>query len=167
MNHTRSAIIQLFAIAVVGTVVAFTFNAFSVNGISPLRKTANVPVVENGEAPPELEAIRLVTLEEFRAFRDGGGIVIDARTREEYESGHVPGAILLDYYEMGYYLDDVLARLAPEVEVAFYCTSYDCEDSELLAREFYLLGYRDLLVYRGGMMEWEDAGLEIERGTGE
>lgn len=167
MKHTHSAIIQLVAITVVGTVIAFTFNAFSVNGISPMRKTVDVPVVENGMAPAELEAIREITLEEFRAFREGGGVVIDARTREEYEAGHVPGAILLDYYEMGYYLDDVLAMIAPDTEIAFYCTSFTCEDSELLAREFYLLGYRDLLVYRGGMAEWKDAGLEIERGIEE
>ena len=90
--------------------------------------------------------------------------MIDARTPDEYEAGHVPGAVLLDYFEMGYYLEEVLALLTPGDEVAIYCTSFDCEDSELLARELYAMGYHHLLVYRGGFMEWETSGLDIERG---
>ena len=43
MKTARSAIVQLAAVSIIGTVVAFTFNAFSVNGINPLRKTVEVP----------------------------------------------------------------------------------------------------------------------------
>ena len=91
-------------------------------------------------------------------------VLIDARTRPEYEEGHIPGAILIDYYEMGRYLKDLLPTLDPAQRTIVYCYGPDCEDAELLARELYMLGFTDLLVFEGGFEEWVDSGREIEGG---
>jgi rhodanese-related sulfurtransferase len=155
--------LQALIVAAAGIIVSFTHNAISVNGINPFRKVAEVPVVEEPDETA-IDGIRVVNLEEMLEVISRGINIIDARTRSEYASGHIPGAILLDYYDMGHYLDRVLPMLDPEAETVIYCYGPDCDDAELLARELYTLGFANLLVYRGGFEEWVDSGQMIEEG---
>ena len=169
----KKAIAQAVALVLLGTVAGLVHNAISANGIDPFRKLEDVPVIDNGDKPitevdsGEHDGICFVSLKEFQEIVDFGYPVIDARTRDEYESGNVPGAILLDYFEMGRYFDSVLPRLSPEDRIGVYCTGPLCDDSEMLARELYSLGYTKLCVFRGGMEEWIEAGLETEHGPEE
>jgi rhodanese-related sulfurtransferase len=163
MKKLQCALIQAFVVVVLGFVVAFAHNALSVNGINPFRNVADVPVVA-GEDPENSDGICIVTLEEFLNCKELGRIIIDARTSEEYIQGHIPGAVLLDYYEMGRYFKEVLPILSPEHEILLYCAGPECEDSELLARELYTLGFKKLMVFKGGFEEWENAGLPVEKG---
>jgi rhodanese-related sulfurtransferase len=165
MKLLRTAIIQAVIVAAAGIVVAFAHNALSVNGINPFRKIVDVPVIED-PVEEASEGIRIINLDEMLAAAERGAVVIDARPKAEYESGHIPGAILLDYYDMGRYLDRVLPMLDPEKETIVYCYGPDCDDAELLARELFALGFGNLLVYRGGFEEWEDSGRPVEQGAG-
>lgn len=171
--RVKRAIAQAAALVLLGTAAGFVHNAISANGIDPFRKLDDVPVLENGDTPVteidpgEQDGICFITLKEFQDIIDSGFPVIDARTPEEYESGHIPGAMLLDYFEMSRYFDTVLPRLSPEDRIAIYCTGPLCDDSEMLARELYTLGYTKLCVFGGGMEEWAEAGLKVEHGPEE
>jgi rhodanese-related sulfurtransferase len=169
----KRAIAQAIVLVLIGAAAGLVHNAFSVNGIDPFRKLDDVPVYDNGETgavgsgQEDMDGICLVSLDEFREMVDGGMPILDARTAEEYESGHIPGAILCDYFEMGYYFESVLPMLSPEDRIGIYCTGPTCDDSEMLARELYALGYTKLCVYRGGIEKWLEAGLPIEHGPQE
>jgi rhodanese-related sulfurtransferase len=171
--RVKRAIAQAVALVLLGTGAGFIFNAISANGIDPFRKLENVPIIENGETsiteidPDDQDGICFVSLEELQEIIESGFPVIDARTSGEYETGHIPGAILLDYFEMGHYFDSVLPRLSPEDRIGVYCTGPLCDDSEMLAKELYTLGYTKLCVFRGGMEEWVEAGLPVEHGPEE
>lgn len=163
MERLKYALAQAVAVLILGFIIAFAGNAISVNGINPFRKIADVPVVPE-DTDTATGGIRVIGLERMRDIVRIGAIVIDARSAGEYEEGHIPSAILVDYYEMGRYLDDVLQRLSPEQEITLYCAGPDCEDSELLARELYTMGYTNLLVFKGGYEEWIAAELPVETG---
>ena len=163
MKILRNAILQAVAIVVVSVVVGFAFNSFSRNGINPFRVPAKVPVTAGG-AQAGAEGIRIIDLEETRRVVESGASVIDARRKDEYDEGHIPGAILFDYYDMGTYRDQVLPLLSNEGEIMVYCSEATCDDSELLAKELYLLGFTKLLIFKGGFAEWSSAGLPVERG---
>ncbi len=160
----RNAILQAIAIAAVSVVVGFAFNSFSRNGINPFRARAKVPVAADG-ALAGTEGIRIVALEEARRAVESGASVIDARRKEDFDEGHIPGALLFDYYDMGRYRDRVLSLLSNEREIVVYCSEATCDDSELLAKELYLLGFTKLFVFKGGFAEWSGAGLPVERGS--
>jgi rhodanese-related sulfurtransferase len=165
MKLPRNALQQAIVLAIAASIVAFTHNAYNRNGINPFRRPLRVPVV-HGSVVDSLhaEAIRVVDLEEARLFVESGGRIVDARTKEFYEEGHIPGAILFDYYQLGTYCDLVLPLLAQDELIMVYCSDYSCEDSELLAKELYSFGYRRLLLYKGGFAEWRAADLPVERG---
>ncbi len=164
MKMMRYIIPQAVAIVLIGAAAAFTFNGISINGIDPFRKLNDVALLSGETVGADEEGITIVGIEKVQELSDAGGFVIDARTAEEYEEGHIPGAILLDYYEMGRYMDEVLPILSPEDEIIVYCTGPDCEDSEMLARELFILGFKQVAVYTGGMEGWIEAGRPVETG---
>ena len=161
----KSAILQSLVIVVIGSVVAGIFNAASVNGIDPFRKIADVPVID-GTAAGGDDAVRIVSIEETQAGIQRGCVLLDARTEQEYLDGHIPGAVLFDYYELGRYIQEVLPSISTDQEIIIYCTGPECDDSELLSRELYILGYRNLYVFKGGYEAWIDRGLPLETSGG-
>lgn len=173
MERLKYAAAQAAVILMLGVIVAFTHNAVSVNGINPFRKIADVPVVDEstGDEPINADhddaaaAITVIGLERMKEIVAHGSCIFDARTADEYEAGHIPSAVLVDYYEMGRYLDAVLACVTPDQQITLYCTGPECEDSELLARELYVMGYTNLLVFKGGYEVWTEAGLPVEKGS--
>lgn len=164
MKRTRYSITQAAVVIMIGVIAAFVHNAFSINGINPFRHIGEVPVIDEQSAGVDVDGIRLISLEELREAISGGKTVIDARTAAEYEEGHIPGAILLDYYELGRYLSEVVPLLSYEEDIVVYCAGPLCEDSEMLARELYTLGYKRMMVYKGGIEGWQEAGLPLVEG---
>lgn len=163
MKILRNAILQAIAIMAVSVVVGFAFNSFSRNGINPFRAPVKVSVsVDSTQAGAD--GIRIIDLEAARRAVESGMIVIDARRKSEFDEGHIPGAVLFDYYDMGTYRDRVLPLLSNEGGIMVYCSETTCDDSELLAKELYALGFTKLLVFKGGFAEWSGAGLPVERG---
>ncbi|MCL4434456.1 MAG: metalloregulator ArsR/SmtB family transcription factor [Actinobacteria bacterium] len=93
--------------------------------------------------------------------RSGEVVVLDVRPTEEYQAGHIPGAVSMPLEHLEAHLDD----LDPDVEVVAYCRGPLC----LLAPQAV-----DVLQERGyharcledGMPEWRQAGLDVARGQG-
>ena len=169
----KRTIAQASVLVLVGVAAGLIHNAFSAGGIDPFRKLADVPVYDKGEKalketdPEAHDGICYVSLVEIREMIDAGYPVLDARTSDEYKEGHIPGAILCDYFEMGQYFATVLPRLSREERTGVYCSGPSCDDSEMLAKELYTIGYTKLCVFRGGIEEWTEAGLELEHGPEE
>ena len=167
MLNFKRIFIEAVIIVSVASVVAFTYNAFSANGIDPFKKVDDVPTVPSEKADDShANGIVFIDIGKAKEFFNEGKPIIDARTAEAYREGHIPGAYLLDYYEMGRYMNKVLMHLSMDEDIMLYCSGYTCDDSELLARELYTMGFTKLYVYKGGFDEWEESGMPVEGGDG-
>jgi rhodanese-related sulfurtransferase len=52
----------------------------------------------HGEKPPLHKTVKNVGVDEFDKLRSGRNtVVLDVRTEKEFKSGHIPGAVNLDY----------------------------------------------------------------------
>ena len=162
MKIIAPAIGQAILLLAIALVVGFGFNAFSRNGINPFKMPVRVPVTADSLSA-QTGGIKVIDIAAAKWLVDSGGCIIDARRKADYDEGHIPGAILLDYYEMGSYLDQVLPLLSKEQEIMIYCSEPSCDDSELLARQLYSLGFKKLLLFKGGLAEWSGAGLPVEK----
>lgn len=89
-------------------------------------------------------------------------LVIDSRRREEFDKGHVEGAINLLDTEL---TRQVLAKLAPSLDrpLLFYCNGERCLRSSNSARQALSWGYREVYWFRGGWQEWVDKHLPVAR----
>lgn len=89
---------------------------------------------------------------EAKALMDSesGYIIIDARTQEEYDEGHIPGAILIPEYEIA---DRAEKELSDKDQlILVYCRSG--RRSKIAAEELVKLGYTNVKEF-GGIIDWE------------
>ncbi len=106
----------------------------------------------------ELEPVDLAELR--RLSRDGAVTIVDVRPREEYEAGHIPGALSMPVAE----LRRRLGELPKRREVVAYCRGpycvYSTDVIELLRKH----GYRARRAV-AGLPDWRAAGWPVARGA--
>ena len=89
---------------------------------------------------------------EAKALMDieSGYIILDAREQDEYDEGHIPGAILIPYGEIA----DRAEKELPDKDqlILVYCRSG--RRSKIAAEELVKLGYTNVKEF-GGVIDWE------------
>jgi rhodanese-related sulfurtransferase/glyoxylase-like metal-dependent hydrolase (beta-lactamase superfamily II) len=90
----------------------------------------------------------------------GGALLVDARTNEQFDEAHVPGAISASAYETGF-ATRVAKVVSPDVELIVVAASdgYELEAAELLAS----VGLRVRGYLEGGMTAWRSEGRPVRR----
>ena len=92
-----------------------------------------------------------ITAQEAKELMDSreGYIILDTRTREEYEESRIPGAILIPHDEILEKAEDVLAD--KDQLILVYCRSG--RRSKLAAEDLVKLGYTNIKEF-GGIIDW-------------
>ena len=92
-----------------------------------------------------------ITAEEAKEIMDSeeGYIILDVRTQEEYDQGHIPGAIVISYEEIEEKAEEVL----PDKDqlLLVYCRSG--RRSKIAAEALVELGYSNIKEF-GGIIDW-------------
>ena len=100
----------------------------------------------------EKEAVYLnITAQEAKQIMDAqeGYVILDVRTQEEYDQGHIPGAILIPDYEIRERAEEVLTD--KDQLILVYCRSgrRSKNASQILVE----LGYTNIREF-GGIIDW-------------
>ena len=92
-----------------------------------------------------------ITAEEAKEIMDSeeGYIILDVRTQEEYDQGHIPGAILIPNTEIEEKAEGVLTDKNQLILV--YCRSG--RRSKIAAEALAELGYTNIKEF-GGIIDW-------------
>ena len=92
-----------------------------------------------------------ITAEEAKQIMDTeeGYIILDVRTQEEYDQGHIPGAILICHEEIAEKAEKVLTD--KEQLILVYCRSG--RRSKIAAEALVELGYTNIKEF-GGIIDW-------------
>lgn len=108
---------------------------------------------------PEAKTNEVSTEQLRHILADGSAIVIDARSRAEFDAGHIPGARVLDTPP-----DDQITaveRLAngnKGAALVVYCNGPYCQASRRLAKRLVAAGFTDVRRYQLGMPVWRALG---------
>jgi rhodanese-related sulfurtransferase len=93
------------------------------------------------------------------AFKDAvaasGALVIDVRQPEEYDAGHIPGAVNIPLRELAANVD----KIPTDTQVFVYCASGF--RAGLSISSLRMMGYDNALAYSGSYKAWTEAGEEI------
>ncbi len=113
--------------------------------------------------------LRFITLAEAGdLFAAGQAVFIDSRTRLDFGSGHIPGALNLPLDEiknrsnLRERLSQGPVSLSAERTLVVYCEGGDCQTSIALAKLLHAQDFRDIRILMGGWAEWSASGLPVE-----
>ena len=92
-----------------------------------------------------------ITAEEAKQIMDSedGYIILDVREQDEYDAGHIPGAILIPYTQIEEKAEKVLTD--KEQLILVYCRSG--RRSKIAAEALAELGYTNIKEF-GGIIDW-------------
>ena len=92
-----------------------------------------------------------ITAEEAKEIMDSeeGYIILDVRTQEEYDEGHIPGAIVISHEEIAEKAEEVLTD--KDQLILVYCRSG--RRSKIAAEALVELGYTNIKEF-GGIIDW-------------
>jgi len=93
--------------------------------------------------------------------RDGRVTVIDVRPAEEYQAGHIPGAISVPLKE----LEARLSELPKDQEIVAYCRGPYCVLAVEAVEKLHSKGYRAVRL-EDGVQDWRAQGFSIETTVG-
>jgi rhodanese-related sulfurtransferase len=86
-------------------------------------------------------------------------VVVDVGTKNEYDAGHIPGAISIPATEVA-----ARARTLPKSkQIVLYCYCGTQEASARAALQLREQGFFDVAVLEGGYQAWLDAGLPVKQ----
>jgi rhodanese-related sulfurtransferase len=137
---------------------AFVFVAALILSVFISAETSNVAILAGKR--PVLESIGVDEAVEFiEKNKDNGDfIILDIRTPEEYESGHLENAINIDFYSDSFQQE--LARLDKKKTYLEYCRSGGRSARALdLMKD---LGFTEVYNMKGGITSWRENGYPVE-----
>jgi rhodanese-related sulfurtransferase len=122
--------------------------------------------------PRELPGARVVTAAEVQRLLSEGAVVVDTRNDKEFKAKRLPGAVFVPYHEKSLKdvaydaaLDDFagLKGLDPTRATVFHCNGAECWKSYKAARAALAAGFSKVYWFRGGLPEWEQAGMALDK----
>ncbi|MEN4807108.1 metalloregulator ArsR/SmtB family transcription factor [Pantoea agglomerans] len=107
----------------------------------------------------QTESLESISREELlERLKAGDVTLLDVRPQEEYQAGHLPGAINIPVEE----LNDRLSELKQEQTVVAYCRGPYCVLSSNAVKALQKKGF-DARQLNEGFPEWQAAGLNVDR----
>ena len=146
-------------------VLAFTVNYFSPTGIAVVGQwdTAQGVVTAKAKNDPVINEIEIATVDQARILYESGDyIFVDARSAEDYEAGHIKGAVSLPVGQFEDKIAGFLEQYSPEISIVTYCSGRTCLDSHQLADNLLEFGYEKVNVFIDGFPGWEAEGHPVE-----
>ena len=101
--------------------------------------------------------INIISESDFVEIQDSDYILIDVRTQDEFDLGHIDSAINLDFYSDTF--QNEILSLRKNEKIVLYCRTNN--RSSKTATILKQNGYRDILVLSGGITEWVKKGNDI------
>ena len=142
----EATVILVFAAA-----SAILYNSFSANGLAIIY------------TPVEIQPGSMIDLSGLdRLLRLQKAVLIDVRTKNEFNEGHIPDALNLPLKSSRITKIEFLSNFPKNKIFILYCTNPECTQAERLAKQFNLRGFNNTHIFSGGWDAWQEAGLDAK-----
>ena len=134
MNNLLKTIFTVFALSVI---------------VTGCVSSTETPAAAAGDADKRAEYIKISPEKAREMMNHGGAVILDVRTKDEYNEAHISGAVLLPVDNVKLLAQTVLPDKAAVILV--YCRSGN--RSERAARMLLDMGYTSVYDF-GGIQNW-------------
>jgi rhodanese-related sulfurtransferase len=98
----------------------------------------------------------------YHVFREKAAPFIDARDPEEYDAGHIPGAVDIPYDQITLpEYSGIVSKLDKNERIVVYCNMHICSVSYTCAQDLIYLGFNGVIIAEG-YMQWGEKGYPVE-----
>ncbi len=150
----KRSIFEMIILITISIFAGLIVNAFSSNGI-PLFGNWNPNLGSvNAGGPCKPSTIEITEDQITSLYLSLSTLFVDARTPDDYEEGHIPGAISFPVGAFNERIPQFLEEYPRDRQIIVYCSGIDCHDSHDLASLLKEQGYHDVLVYTRGFSGW-------------
>ena len=100
------------------------------------------------------EQFKYISVEEFNGFPDDEFELLDVRTLEEFQSGHILGATNIDFFSTDFI--DQIIEFDTNLNLILYCRTDNrsSKSAKILADN----NYKNIYVIKGGIEQWRSQG---------
>jgi len=91
---------------------------------------------------------------QVRRLLNTNTVILDARYKEDYQGGHLAGAISLPIDANEAVWRTSTAGISKNARILVYCQSAGCKFAERVGSQLLKDGFSDISVFRGGWQEW-------------
>ena len=149
----------------VAIVAAFAVNYLSPAGIALVGQwdTAKGVITANEKNDMVLNDLEIGDVSLAKQLYDSQKFLfVDARSLDDYDEGHIKGAVSLPVGQFDEKIEAFLEQYPPEKAIVTYCSGRTCEDSHRLAQLLLAFGYTEINVFIDGFPGWQAEGHPIE-----
>ncbi len=161
-KETLKGMAVLLGFALIG---AFGVNFFSPQGLALVgqwdesagvvtAKSRNDVILEDLEIDDIKSAIKIYNTQKVT--------FVDARSSEDYEEGHIKGALSLPVNRFHERIDAFKDQTSFSEAFITYCSGRTCTDSHKLAQLLIQEGFENVAVFIDGYLGWKDEGGAVE-----
>ena len=156
----RTALVQTVAILSIAFGLGLVANAVRSGGIAMIGDWSAKARLTTSTG----ESLIVSLSEAEKMFTNKAALFMDARSKQEYDAGHIQGAISLPWHEVEQRFMEVVERIPPDRLIIIYCDGETCALSKDLALFLKEMGYEKVRVLVNGWSLWKGAELPVESG---
>jgi len=161
----RKTMKEIIILVGISATLAMAVNFLSPKGIALVGQwdTSKGVITASPTGPQEWKPEEISSVARAKEIFDNGNVLfVDARSQDNYEAGHIPGAVSLPVGQFDELVGSFLDRHAAARSIVTYCSGRTCEDSHHLAQLLYGLGFEHVKVFIDGFPGWKAEGYPIE-----
>jgi rhodanese-related sulfurtransferase len=154
----KEAAIIILAAAIVALIV----NSFRTQGL-PLIGSDQTVTPENAGNSDDAIAVREITIQKaMELYRADTALFADARGANEFNSGHIKGAVNLPESQFDQWIGAFLVNTDPGVTIITYCEGYYCLLAKKLALKLMMAGFENVYYLPDGLGNWNKFRMPVE-----
>ena len=141
-----------------------------INNNSSNQQSNNESEIKQKEKEKKSEVVafeepRAIKLEQAYSLYEKGILFIDARDEGDFDAGHITNSVNIPFDDFDNHKQK-LDKISKEKPIVIYCAGTECDLSHLLANLLFERGYKQVYVFFGGWIEWQDAKYPTQKSLG-
>ena len=161
-NMIRRIFKEAAIIILAAAVVALAVNSFRAQGLPLIGPDNTESSVIAGNTDDAI-AVREITMQKaMSVFRADSALFADARSGNEFNSGHIKGAVNLPEGQFDQWIAAFLEKTDPGVTIITYCEGYYCPLAKKLAAKLMMAGFENVYHLPDGWGNWNKFRMPIE-----
>ena len=155
----EAAIIILAAV-----VVALVVNTFRDQGLPLIEPDDTISGDNTGNSDDAIATKEISMQRAMVLYQAGNALFADARVGNDYNRGHIKGAVNLPAEQFDRWIGEFLEKTDPGVTIITYCEGYYCPLAKDLAFKLIMAGFENVYHLPDGWGNWNKNRMPVETG---